>query len=93
MAFIKATFGRIELTEDQLKQAELVAERLSKDPSVKPEEFHKTLTTKIQGLLTPEQKEVMKKPWTWNEGSPGGWGVPNASPGKHDKAPGETDKK
>jgi hypothetical protein len=92
LAFVKAAFGRAELTKDQLKQAELVVEKLTKDPSVKPEDFHKTLTTRIEGLLTAEQLKAMKKPWTWKGGSPAGWGVSNALPGNHGKASEETDK-
>jgi Spy/CpxP family protein refolding chaperone len=86
MAFVKAAFGRAELTEDQLKQAELVAEELTKNPSIKSEEFHKTLSTRIEGLLTLEQKEAMKKPWAGIEGSPPVGGMPGAPPGSQVKA-------
>jgi len=89
VAFVKAAFGHVELTEEQLKQAEVVSEELAKDPSVTPEDFRRTLSNEIRGLLTSKQKEAMKKPWTWNRGGPGGWGPPGALPGNRIKTPDE----
>jgi len=83
-AFVKAAFGPAELTEQQLKQAELVAAELAKDPSVTPEDFRAKLSSEIRSLLTPEQQEAMKKPWTRNWGGPG---TPGAPTGNRTKTP------
>jgi Spy/CpxP family protein refolding chaperone len=72
VAFVKTAFCHAELTAEQLKQAEAVAAKWAKNPSSKFEDFHKILRDKIQGLLTPEQKKAMKKPWSWNGGEPFG---------------------
>jgi hypothetical protein len=93
MEFVKAAFGAAKLTDDQLMQAEVVVTELTKDLSVKPEDLHKTLATKVDAILSPEQKEAMKKPWTGSGGNPAGWGQPNVSPGNQGKASKETDKR
>ena len=93
MEFVKAAFGAAKLSDDQLKQAELIVTELTKDLSVKPEDLHKTLTTKVDAILGPEQKEAMKKPWIGSGGNPAGWGQPNVSPGNQGKASKVTDKR
>jgi Spy/CpxP family protein refolding chaperone len=67
---VKAMFGRVNLTADQLHKIEATYDELVKTPNVSSEGITKKLYEKVNGLLTEEQKEAMKKGvWT---GLPGG---------------------
>lgn len=74
----KAVFGRVNLTAEQLQKIEAAYDELAKTPNLSGEALMKKLSEKINGLLTEEQKEAMKK---------GGWmGLPagafGAAPGQ-----------
>ncbi|MGD0898790.1 MAG: PDZ domain-containing protein, partial [Thermoguttaceae bacterium] len=90
MSYVKAAFLQANLTKDQLKQLEDLAEKFAKDRDRKPWDWeaNQKLAEQVNGLLTPEQKEAMKKSRAFF-GQPGGAGVfgPAAPAGGGAKAP------
>jgi Spy/CpxP family protein refolding chaperone len=77
MSPIKFTFRAAKMTADQMEQVEAACDELVKDQTLKSEEVYKKLSEVVDRLLTPEQKDAMKKGqgvWTVQPGQPGAYG-------------------
>jgi Spy/CpxP family protein refolding chaperone len=70
LSYAKAVYGRVNMTPDQMKKVESAYDELAKTPGIKPEEVTKQLYERVNGLLTAEQKEAMKKN-AWSGLQPG----------------------
>jgi len=68
VSFAKMVYAGAKLTPEQSKKVEMAADELSKDPDVQPMELYSQLQSKVNELLTAEQKASMQ----------GGWGAPGA---------------
>jgi len=75
---VQGRFWMAKLTADQMNQVRAAYDELAKDKDLKPADVQKKLAEKIDGLLTDEQKESMKKAPTW-QSVPGAAGA--AAPG------------
>lgn len=79
--YVKSMFFQAKLTPDQWKQVEAAYDQMIKDGTIKAAggwEGYEKLADKVNGLLTAEQKEAMKKARTW---SPAGGGAVRFAPG------------
>jgi Spy/CpxP family protein refolding chaperone len=84
--YLKAIFSRAKLSDKQMKQLEAIVDEAAKTPDLKlqwPLPYEK-LRAKVNDILTPEQKEAMKKPFRYlapavQSAPAGGWQV---SPGQ-----------
>ncbi|HEV7406178.1 MAG TPA: PDZ domain-containing protein [Chthoniobacteraceae bacterium] len=78
LANAKAGFYGANLTADQLQKVEAAYDELAKTPGQNAEAVTKQLAERVNGLLTAEQKEAMKK------GAGSGWqiGAAQGQPGQ-----------
>jgi Spy/CpxP family protein refolding chaperone len=75
ISYAKMTFGRANLTPEQIQQVEAAYDNLAKSGNAAPGELAKKLNDAVNNLLTAEQKEKMKGGFTF-----GGAGA-TAAPG------------
>jgi Spy/CpxP family protein refolding chaperone len=61
LANARAGFGRANLTADQWQKVEAAYDELAKTPGASSEAITKQLAERVNGLLTEEQKQAMKK--------------------------------
>jgi Spy/CpxP family protein refolding chaperone len=76
MQMIQGRFFMAKLTEDQMYQAKAAYDELAKDKALQPADIQKKLIEKVEGMLTDDQKEAMKKAPTMTWSAPAGTVAP-----------------
>jgi Spy/CpxP family protein refolding chaperone len=78
LQMVQGRYWMAKLTEDQLYQVKASYDELAKDKALQPADIQKKLAEKIDGMLTDDQKEAMKKAPTWTYTLPAGTAAPGA---------------
>jgi membrane-associated protease RseP (regulator of RpoE activity) len=72
--YVKAMFARAKLTDEQNKKVEALLDKICSDPNLSVDgKTYQSVSQKVEELLTKEQKEALKKPFTFS-GQAGGQG-------------------
>lgn len=85
--YVKGMFARVKLTDEQNKKVEALLDKVCSDPNLTLDwKTYQSASQKVEELLSKEQKEALKKPFTLS-GQAGGQGgvtytlVPGGAPG------------